>query len=217
MELDPQLTQNGSQFWNFMQCFSIQQVEYSPWVVGHLFTALTTRSPHHPLTSSSSELLLHQVCFVDIFTKAVNSMLGSQAPCDCAFLGSILLPPLHYYPKVWSRFPCPNPCLWPSLNLKSLFNIIINREKLFYLNFLQVISSLPVLSLFCWGLNFWNTNQKVSQLTSMPILTTHTSSWWRKRRPSHLQIWEKRKGKNKEKKIRYFGEFTGSPVVRTLC
>lgn len=61
--------------------------------------------------------------------------LGSQAPCDCAFLGSVLLPTLQYYPKVWSRFPCPNPRLWPSLNLKSLFNIIINREKVFYFNF----------------------------------------------------------------------------------
>ena len=195
----------------------------SRWNTAHGLLVISSQPwPHavHIIPSRPAALS----CFCTRFTAWIflprlwtPCTLGSQAPCNCAFLGSILLPPLHYYPKVRSRFPCPNPCLWPSLNLKSLFNIIINREKLFYLNFLQVILSLPVLSLFCWGLNFWNTNQKVFQLTSMPILTTHTSSWWRKRRPSHLQIWEKRKGKNKEKKIRYFGEFTGSPVVRTLC
>lgn len=196
MELDPQLTPDGSQFWNLMQCCSIQQVEYSPWVVGHLFTALTTRVQIIPSRLAALS------CFCNRFTAWIflprlwtPCTLGSQAPCVCAFLGSILLPPLHYYWKVWSRFPCPNPCLWPSLNLKSLFNIIINREKLFYFNFPQVILSPPVLSLFCWGLNFWNTNQKVFQLTSMPILTTHTSSWWRKQTfpPTNMREKEREK------------------------
>ena len=101
-----------------LECHSIQQVEFSPWVVGHLFTALIMLCPHHPLKSSSSELLLHQVrCMI---TKAVNFVHpGVSRTLQLCHSRVSLAPSLAILPKVWSRYPCPNPCLWPSLNLES--------------------------------------------------------------------------------------------------
>lgn len=93
-----------------MQCFSIQQVEYSPWVVGHLFTALTTRSPHHPLTSSSSELLLHLVHCMDIFTKAVNSMHpGVSSTLQLCLSRVYLAPSLALLPESTIQVPMSKP------------------------------------------------------------------------------------------------------------
>lgn len=68
-------TQGYSWFGNLLQCKALSRWEKGPLVIGYLFTALTMLCLHHPFRSSSSQLLLHHGCSMDIaFTKAENSM-----------------------------------------------------------------------------------------------------------------------------------------------
>lgn len=71
--------------------------------------ALTLLCPHGPFKSSSSLLLLYQVCSMDVFLPRLRMpCLGAHSACSHSFLGSFLLPPQQYYPKVASRFLFPS-------------------------------------------------------------------------------------------------------------
>lgn len=64
-----QLARGCSQCWSLLRCQGITQVEERLSVVGHPLTAQTMLCLHCASRSSPSQLLLHQVCRMDSFTK----------------------------------------------------------------------------------------------------------------------------------------------------
>ena len=91
----PQHTQDGSQFWN--------ATASSRWNSAHGLLVISSQPwscSVHIIPWSPAALSCFCTRFAAWLPRPWTSCtLGSQEPCDCAILGSLLLPPLQYYQK----------------------------------------------------------------------------------------------------------------------